>query len=228
VELSPDAVVLWRSGWFTVNQTLLSTWVTMALLILGSWVVTRRPGEGPAVSRGQAFLELVVVTLRRHIREATQEDPDPYLRFVGTLFLFLTVTALVDIVPGLQPASASLSTAAALAACVFVAVPLYGVLARGLGGYLREYLRPTPAMLPFHLIGEVSRTLALAVRLFGNMMSGRLLVAIILSLVPLLFPAVLQAFGLLIGVIQAYVFAMLALVYIASGARTRQRTNHEP
>lgn len=228
MELSPDAVVLWRWGWLTVNQTLVSTWITMALLVSGSWLVTRRLRRGHDVGRDQAFLELVVVTIRDQIGDATREDPDSYLPFVGTLFLFLTATALLGIVPGLQPASASLSTAAALAACVFVAVPLYGMIQRGARDYLRDYLRPTPAMLPFHVIGEISRTLALALRLFGNMMSGRLLVAIILSLVPLLFPAVLQAFGLLIAVIQAYVFAILALVYIASGARSRQRTVQEP
>lgn len=228
MDLTPDTVVLWQWGWLKVNETLLSTWITMGVLVVGARIVTRRLGAGPEVRRGQALLELIVVTIRRQIREAAQEDPDPYLPFVGTLFLFLTVTAFLEIVPGLHSASASLSTAAALAACVFVAVPIYGIVQRGPREYLRDYLRPTPAMLPFHVIGEVSRTLALAVRLFGNMMSGRLLVAMIVSLVPLLFPAALQAFGLLIGVIQAYVFAMLALVYVASGARTRRRGTHEP
>lgn len=224
MELTPDTVVLWRWGWFVVNETLLSTWITMAVLVLAAWAVTGRLGSGPEVPRAQALLELIVVTMRRQIREATQEEADPYLPFIGTLFLFLTCAALLEVVPGLHAASASLSTTAALAACVFVAVPLFGILQRGAREYLGDYVRPTPAMLPFHVIGELSRTLALAVRLFGNMMSGRLLVAMIVSLVPLLFPAALQAFGLLIGVIQAYVFAMLALVYVASGARTRKRT----
>lgn len=224
MDLSPDQVVYWRWGWFELNATLLFTWITMALLVGGSLAMTRGLGTGPRVGRAQAFVELVVITIREQIREATGgQDPDRYLPFVGTLFLFIAGSALLEVVPGVLAPPASLSTTAALALWVFLAVPVFGVLGRGARRYLGRYLEPTPLMLPFHLLGELTRTLALAVRLFGNLMSTRLLVAILLTLVPFLFPAVLQAFGLLIGVIQAYVFAVLALVYVASGAREQAR-----
>jgi len=122
-------------------------------------------------------------------------------------------------VPGFVPPTASLSVTGALAICVFIAVPIYGVLNEGLWGYLRHYVRPTPLMLPFTVIGELSRTLALAVRLFGNMMSGAKIVGVLMSIVPFLFPVVMQILGLLTGMIQAYIFAILAMIYIASGER---------
>jgi F-type H+-transporting ATPase subunit a len=130
-------------------------------------------------------------------------------------------------VPGFQPPTGSLTTTTALAICVFFAVPIYGIAERGLKGYLSNYIQPSVAMLPFNIIGEISRTLALAVRLFGNIMSGTLIAAILLSLVPLFFPVIMQAFGLLVGLIQAYIFAILAMVYIASGTRARRRQEEE-
>lgn len=216
----PDTTILWSWGPVQINLTLVSTWIAMLVLVGGSWLVTRRMREGREPSRWQLALELVVDQMRSQIREAGAEDPDPYLGFIGTLFLFIAGTAILAIVPGYPPPTASLSTTAALAATVFLAIPAFAVAARGWREYLRDYVRPTPLMLPFHVVGELSRTLALAVRLFGNIMSGQLIVAIIVSIIPFLFPAVLQAFGLLIGVIQAYVFGMLALVYVLSAVRT--------
>ena len=223
MQLTPDQVVYWQWEWWTVNATLVFTWVTMLVLVGVSWLITQSLETGPDIGRGQAVLELVVLQIRDQIDEAVPESPELYVPFIGTLFLFITVSTLLGSVPGVQVVAASLSTAAALAACVFAAVPLFGVARIGLRAYLRHYVRPSPFMLPFHIIGELSRTLALAVRLFGNLMSGRVLVGILLSVAPFVFPAVLEAFGLLIGVIQAYVFAVLALVYIASGARSFER-----
>lgn len=230
MELGPDAVVLLEWGWVRVNATLVATWALMVVLVLGSRAVTRRLTAGPDPSRWQLALELVVTSMRSQIGEATRVDPDDYLGFVGTIFLFVAGASLLSIVPGYPPPTASLSTTAALAACVFVAVPVYGIAKRGWRDYLGGYLRPTPIMLPFHLIGELSRTLALAVRLFGNILSGQLIAAILLSIVPFVFPAVLEAFGLLIGMIQAYVFAVLALVYVISAVRTHEgeRPGGEP
>lgn len=222
MQFDPDAVVLWRAGPVAVNATVGVTWLVMAILVLGSVVVTRRLRLGAGASRWQLFLEVVVTQIREQVREATQEDPDPFVPFVGTLFLFIVASQLVDLLPGLTAPTASLSTTTALALAVFVAVPGYGIARQGVRGYLRNYLRPTPLMLPFHVISEVSRTLALAIRLFGNVMSGTLIVGILISVVPFVFPAVMSAFGLLIGVIQAYVFAVLALVYIASASRSHR------
>jgi F-type H+-transporting ATPase subunit a len=219
MELSPDDIVVFEAWGLRLTATLAYTWAVMAVLVGGSWAVTRGLSTGPDLSRWQTLLEGVVSTIRDQIREASRHDPDPYLPFVGTLFLFIAASTLLDAVPGVRAPTASLTTAAALAACVFVAVPVYGVARQGWRAYLRHYVRPTPLMLPFNVIGELSRTVALAVRLFGNAMSGGLVVAILLSLAPLFFPVVMQAFGLLIGLIQAYVFAVLALVYIASGTR---------
>ena len=148
--------------------------------------------------------------------------PRKYLPFLGTLFLFLAAAALCTIIPGYEPPTASLSTTAALALCVLVAVPLFGIIEQGIGSYLASYLKPTFIMLPFNIISELSRTLALAVRLFGNMMSGSMIVAILLTITPFIFPIVMTLLGLLTGVVQAYIFSILAAVYIAAATRASQ------
>ena len=145
--------------------------------------------------------------------------PDPYIPFIGTLLLFVGVANLLTVVPGYRAPTGSLSTTGALAVCVFVAIPVFGISQNGLSQYFRQYLQPSVFMLPFNIIGELSRTMAMAVRLFGNMMSGDLLVAILLAIVPLFFPVIMQLLGLLIGFIQAYIFAILATVYISSAVQ---------
>lgn len=120
--------------------------------------------------------------------------------------------------------TADLPAAAALATLVFAAVPVAGVRARGLGGYLRHYLRPTPILFPLHVISELSRTVALALRLFGNMMSGHLVVALIVALVGVLVPVPLMALDLLIGLLQAYIFTILTAVYIGAAARVGEQS----
>jgi F-type H+-transporting ATPase subunit a len=172
-------------------------------------------------------LEVLVTGIRDQIRDVSQRDPGQYLPFVGTLFLFIATANLLNVVPGYMAPTGSLSTTTALAICVFVAVPLYGIAYEGPVSYLRHYVRPTWLMLPFNVIGEISRTIALAVRLYGNIMSGTVIVAILVSLTPYLFPIVMQLLGLLTGMIQAYIFAVLAMVYIAS-ATSAQRHDETP
>jgi F-type H+-transporting ATPase subunit a len=172
------------------------------------------------VPRWQNLLEVVIGYMRSQIREITQQETDIYLPFLGTLFLFISLSNLLAIVPWYQPPTGSLSTTAALAICVFFAVPLFGIARSGFGGYFKRYLQPSFMMLPFHVMGELSRTLALAVRLFGNIMSGTIIIAILVSIVPLFVPIVMQTLGLLIGQIQAYIFAVLTAVYIASATRS--------
>jgi F-type H+-transporting ATPase subunit a len=222
MEINPDAIVIFQWKFITLNATILCSWVVMALLVIVSWLVTRRLTSEPDMTRGQNLLEIVVSGIRRQIRDVSQGDPDPYLPFIGTLFLFIAVSNTLSVVPYFHAPTSSLTTSTALALCVFVAVPLYGIAEKGFVGYLKNYIRPSIAMLPFNIIGEVSRTLALAVRLFGNVMSGALIAGILLSLVPLFFPVVMHAFGLLVGLIQAYIFAILAMVYIASAVRVRR------
>jgi F-type H+-transporting ATPase subunit a len=219
MEISPDALVFWQSGVFKLNATILFTWLVMAFLVIGSWLVTRKLDDSFDLSPGQNLLEVVVDAVMGQIEEVSQQDPRPYLAFVGTLFLFIIVSNVLSVVPGFQSPTGSLSTTAALALCVLLAVPFFGIRAQGLGRYLKQYIQPTPIMLPFNIIGEISRTLSLAVRLFGNVMSGGLIATILLAIVPLFFPIVMQALGLLTGVIQAYIFAILAMVYIASATR---------
>jgi F-type H+-transporting ATPase subunit a len=221
VTITPDTLILWEWGPLRLNATIVTTWVVMAVLVGVSWLITRRLTTDRRPSRGQNLLEVVVVTIQRQIRSVGIDEPDRYLPFLGTLFLFVAVSNTLAIVPGYRAPTGSLSTTAALALAVFVAVPFYGITRQGLRAYLRQYAQPTVIMLPFNVIGEVSRTLALAVRLFGNVMSGALIVAVLLGLAPLFFPVVMQAFGLLTGLIQAYIFAVLATVYLASGLRVQ-------
>jgi F-type H+-transporting ATPase subunit a len=222
MEISPDSIIYFARSPVVINATLVFTWLTMALLVgVAAWV-TRHLTVRPSLPIWQNGLELLVDGIYQQIKDITQQDPEPYLSFVGTLFLFIVTANLLAVVPGYQAPTGSLSTTTALAICVFVAVPVYGIRQQGLGRYLKSYLEPTPIMLPFQIIGEFSRTLALAVRLFGNIMSGNLLAAILLSLVPLFVPVVMQVLGLVFGIIQAYVFAVLALVYIASATSVQQ------
>lgn len=196
----------------------------MALLTVGAWLITRGFTTGPELSRWQNLLEVLVTGMRDQIREVSRQEPGAYLPFVGTLFLYIGTSNLLAIVPGYIPPTGSLSTTTALAIAVFVAVPLYGVAQEGPLAYLKHYVRPSVLMLPFNVIGEVSRTIALAVRLYGNIMSGTVIVAILLGLAPFFSPVVMQALGLVTGMIQAYIFAVLAMVYIASATSGHART----
>ncbi len=221
MNLTTDTTVYWTWGPLVFNATLLFTWIVMGLLVILAWGMTRRLSASPQISIGQTVLEMVVDAIKDQIQEISEQDPEPYLPFVGTLFTFIAVSNLLSVVPGFQPPTGSLSTTAALAICVFVAVPLFGIRKQGIGRYLKQYLQPTPLMLPFTIIGELSRTLALAVRLFGNVMSGTMIVGILLSIAPLFFPVVMQVMGLITGLIQAYIFAILAMVYIAAATRVQ-------
>ncbi len=227
MELSPDNMILWQRGAFTLNATIVFTWVVMVVLSLGSWLVTRRLTSQGKTSRCQNLMETLVTFLNDQIRATSRQEPGRYLPFVGTLFLFIAVSNTLEIIPGFHPPTGSLSTTAALASCVFIAVPFYGVRQKGLLGYLKHYVKPSVFMAPFEIIGEFSRTLALAVRLYGNIMSGTIIVGILLSIAPLFFPMVMQALGLLIGLIQAYIFAVLAMVYIASATSVQKRVEDE-
>jgi len=222
VEISPDLIVFLKIGNFTLNATIVFTWIVMVLLVITAWFATRSLSVEPPLSRWQNLLEIVVTYIREQIREITLQQPERYLPFLGALFLFIAVSNLLAIVPGYSPPTGSLSTTAALAICVFLAVPVYGIAQHGFIGYLRHYSQPTVFMIPFHIINELSRTLSMAVRLFGNIMSGSMILAILLSITPLFVPIVMQVFGMLIGLVQAYIFAVLASVYIASATSVQE------
>jgi F-type H+-transporting ATPase subunit a len=218
MRITPDELVIVEWGALRLNGTILFTWIVMMLLVGIARLVTAKLSDAETPARWQNLLEVLVMGMRDQIRDVSQQEPGRYLPFIGTLFLFIAVSNSLAIVPGFQAPTGSLSTTTALALCVLMAVPLYGVIELGVVGYLRTYLQPTWLMLPFNIIGELSRTIALAVRLYGNVMSGTVLAALLVSIIPFFFPTLMQLLGLLTGLIQAYIFAVLAMVYIAAAA----------
>ncbi len=222
MRLSSDELILWQHGFLKLNGTIAFTWALMLVMAAGSKLITSKLSSDLKRSRWQNLLEIVVIAIEKQIKEVGLGNPEKYLGFLGTLFLFIAMASLGTVIPGYEPPTGSLSTTAALAFCVFVAVPLFGIMDQGVGGYLKSYLQPTFIMLPFNIISELSRTLALAVRLFGNMMSGGMIIGILLTITPFLFPVVMTALGLLTGMVQAYIFSILAAVYIAAATRSRQ------
>jgi F-type H+-transporting ATPase subunit a len=222
MRLSPDEMIFWRHGALKLNGTIVFTWGLMFVLAVGSRLITRKLSTDLQRSRWQNFLEIIVTAIEKQIEEVGLPHPEKYIGFLGTLFLFVAMANLFTVIPGYEPPTGSLSTTVALALCVFVAVPIFGIKNQGMGGYLKSYVEPTVIMLPFNIISEISRTLALAVRLFGNMMSGAMIIAILLTITPFVFPIVMTALGLLTGMVQAYIFSILAAVYIAAATRARK------
>ena len=224
MRLSPDQLIFWQQGFLKLNATILYTLGVMLILVVGAKLITRNLTTEHKRSRWQNLLEIVVTTIISQIEDVGLRNPKTYLSFLGTLFLFVATAALCTVLPGYIPPTGSLSTTAALALCVLVAVPIFGIIKQGPKRYLKSYIEPTVVMLPFNLINEVSRTLALAVRLFGNMMSGAMIIGILLTITPFIFPVVMTLLGLLTGMVQAYIFSILAAVYIAAAVRTRETT----
>lgn len=216
MNLSPDQTVIFSVWDVPINATIFYTWVVMLLLTGAAIVITRnlRPDVPP--NRWRTTLEVIVQGIESQIEEVSGRRERHLLYFAGTLFLFVAASNLLLVVPGFEPPTASLSTTTALALSVLIAVPLFGITSRGLGGYLKTYLEPSFVMLPFNIISEFSRGISLAIRLYGNIMSGAVIAAILLSVAPFFFPVVMDVLGLLTGLIQAYIFAILATVYISS------------
>jgi len=222
MRLSPDQMIFWQHGFFKLNATIVFTWGLMFVLAVGSKLITRKLSMGLERSRWQNLLEIVVTGIEKQIEDVGLSQPRKYLGFLGTLFLFVAASSLSSVIPGYEPPTGSLSTTAALALCVFVAVPIFGIEEKGVGSYLKSYLKPTFIMLPFNIISEMSRTLALAVRLFGNMMSGAMIIGILITITPIFFPIIMTVLGLLTGMVQAYIFFILTAVYIAAATRIRK------
>ena len=216
MHLSPDEIIFWQMGFIKLNATIVFTWLLMLLLVIGSILITRNLSRELTRSRWQNLLEIIITTIEQQLKEVGLHAPRAYIGFLGTIFLFVAGASLSSTIPGYEPPTSSLSTTVALALCVFIAVPLYGIVQQGILGYLKSYMEPSFIMLPFNIIGEISRTIALAIRLFGNMMSDTLIIAMLLAITPLLFPIVMTLIGLLTGMVQAYIFFILAAVYIAA------------
>ena len=208
------STVLFHLGPIPISRPVVTTWVIMAVLAMGSHLVTRKLSAHPGLR--QAALEGLVSALRGEIEEVMRRDSTPFLPLLGTLFIFLVAANLAGLLPGVQAPTARLETPAALAVIVFFSVHYFGVRSRGLLGYLASFAKPKLIMLPLNVISEVTRTLSLTVRLFGNIMSGEFLIALAVTLAGLLVPIPLMALELLVGVIQAYIFTVLATVFIGA------------
>ncbi len=227
MELTPDETIIFTLHGIAITATVVNTWVIMALLTAVSMWITRnlRPDVPP--NRWRTTLEVIVNLIVSQIEEITERHDPRILYFVGTLFLFIVTANLATVIPGFDTPTASLSTTAALALSVLIAVPAFGIASRGTLGYLKTYLEPSVFMLPFNIISEFSRGISLAIRLYGNIMSGAVIGVILLSVAPFFFPVVMDMLGLLTGVIQAYIFAILATVYISSATATPPETKEE-
>jgi F-type H+-transporting ATPase subunit a len=215
---SPIAnVILFSIGPVPISEPVVVTWCLMAAIALGSWLAARSFRlQQPTVA--QAVLELVDAAIETQTREITHAEPRPYVPLLGTLFIFILLANWSSLIPGVEPPTAHLETDAALALIVFVAVIYFGIRARGWWGYLRSFSEPNIFMVPLNLVETFTRTFSLMVRLFGNIMSGVFIVGLILSLAGLLVPIPLMALDLLVGAVQAYIFTVLAAVFIASAA----------
>ncbi len=209
-----DSVTLFQIGPVPITQAVLTTWGIMAVLVVASFLMTRR--LQPIPGKRQAALELIVTTIDTQIRETTGAEPAPYRAFIGTLFLFILVANLSSLIPGIDPPTAQLETDAALGVIVFLSVVWFGVRGGGVGGYLRSFAAPNVVMIPLNMLESITRTFSMFVRLFGNVMSGVFVIGIVASLAGLLVPIPLMALDLLTGLVQAYIFAVLAMVFISA------------
>jgi F-type H+-transporting ATPase subunit a len=212
---SPLATLaLFHIGPVEVSEPVVVTWIIMALLTAGAAWYSRRLTLAP--SKVQTALELIVGTIDQQIRDTMQADPKPYRALIGTLFLFILVSNASSLVPGVEPPTAHIETDAALALIVFGATIFHGIRTRGVIRYLATFAEPTWIMIPLNVIEQITRTFSLLVRLFGNVMSGVFVVGIVLSLAGLLVPIPLMALDLLTGAVQAYIFTVLAMVFIGA------------
>ncbi|MCL4780206.1 MAG: F0F1 ATP synthase subunit A [Gammaproteobacteria bacterium] len=227
MDLTPDTIVLWEYGGFRLNATIVNTWIVMAVLTLASWLVTRRLRPDVPPGRWRTLAETIVLMIEEQIRSITPHAVHQILYLAGSLFLFIATAGLLGVVPGFRSPTGSLSTTLALTLVVLFAVPAFSISHGGFRVYLRNFIQPSILLLPLNLLGEASKVISLSIRLYGNVMSSAVIVAILLSIAPFFFPVIMDLFGLLIGMIQAYIFAVLATVYI-SAAMSQPRANPPP
>jgi len=207
-------------GPLQLTTTVLTSWVLMALIALVAWLATRRLQMSPGPL--QTLVEAIVSMMEQTIRGVAPQHAQQILPFIGSLWVFIVIANLVGLIPGVHSPTRDLSATAALAFLVFLSVHWYGIRIQGLKNYLHHYLTPSPILLPFHLISEVTRTIALAVRLFGNMMSLEMVALLILLVAGFLVPVPILMLHIVEALVQAYIFGMLALIYVAGGLQAQQ------
>jgi F-type H+-transporting ATPase subunit a len=206
------ATVVVQIGPIELTQTVVTTWLLMAALTIACWLATRRMSIVP--SGLQAIIETLIGAVEEQIRSIVNRDPSEFLALLGTLFIFLVVANLAGVLPGVHAPTASIETPAALATIIFFSVHVFGVRLHGVASYLKGYLKPNPLLLPLNILSEFTRSFSLMMRLFGNIMSDELVIATVVALAGLLVPIPFMAFEILIGLVQAYIFSVLAAVYI--------------
>jgi F-type H+-transporting ATPase subunit a len=214
-----------RIGSLPITDVVLTSWGLTLLLGLGSWLATRRLQLDPGPV--QTALEGIVSLIETAVKEVLPQQAPQVMPFIGTLWLFLVLANLAGLIPGLHSPTRNLSVTAALAVLVFLATHWFGIRSQGWASYLRHYLTPVPLLLPFHLISEITRTVALAVRLFGNIMSLEMAALLVLLVGGLLVPIPLLLLHVVEALVQAYIFGMLALIYIAGGIQAQQQRQQD-
>jgi F-type H+-transporting ATPase subunit a len=212
--------VVWQLGPLQITQTVITTWCTMAGLALLCWLATRRLRNEPR--RLQTALEGSVLAMQAAVEGAAPGHARTIMPFIASLWVFLVIANLTGLVPGLHSPTRDLSATAALAFLVFLSTHWFGIRSQGLRGYLHHYLSPSPILLPFHILGEITRSIALAVRLFGNMMSLEMAALLILLVAGFLAPVPILMLHIVEALVQAYIFGMLALIYVAGGLQSQQ------
>ncbi len=219
------STVLWSFGDFQLTDTVATTWLLLVVIGLLCIGATRRLEREPG--RIQTVTEGIVLALHEAIEAVAPGHATRLLPFIGSLWIFLVTANLTGLIPGLSSPTASLSATTALALLVFASVHWFGIRALGLKDYLKHYLAPTPILLPFHLISEITRTVALAIRLFGNIMSLEMAALLILMVAGFLVPVPILMLHIIEALVQAYIFGMLALIYIASGLELQQHSHKD-
>lgn len=211
-----DAIKVLNFGDVSINVTIFNTWIVIALITLISWVATRNMKVGVRPTKLQVVLETLVLWMQNETRETSGSKNIQYLQMALGLFCFIVVANLLTFIPWFRPPTASLSTTMALALTVFLAIPYFSIKNAGIKGYLRKFIEPVPLLLPMNVFSEVFSVFAMGLRLFGNMLSGVMFAGILSAFIPFIAPLTMQTLGLLTGSIQAYIFALLALVYTSS------------
>ncbi|MBR2136774.1 MAG: F0F1 ATP synthase subunit A [Alphaproteobacteria bacterium] len=208
-----DSIHLFSWDNIYINVTIFNSWIVMALIVLISWLITRHLTCGKEVSKAQTLIETMVLWLQKEANETSGSKTNQYLGMAMGLFCFILVSNLLTFIPWFRPPTASLSTTMALAGVVFLAIPYFSIKNAGIKGYLKKFIDPIPLMLPMNIFSEFFSIFAMGLRLFGNMLSGVMFASILSAFVPIVAPLTMQTLGLLTGSIQAYIFALLAVVY---------------
>lgn len=219
---NPDIMIhpLFHLGPLAITSTVVTTWGIMAILWLCAWLVSRRLSITPGPL--QSAIEGMVVAIESAVSAAAPQHARQIMPLIASLWIFLVIANLCGLIPGVHSPTRDLSATAALAILVFLSTHWYGIRIQGLKPYLKHYLSPSPILLPFHLISEVTRTVALAVRLFGNIMSLEMAALLILLVAGFLAPVPILMLHIIEALVQAYIFGMLALIYVAGGIQSRQ------